>query len=682
MRYLHLLFFTFFVSLQGISQSIDSIKPLSEISVKGFSRNKSVLWVPASVQSINADVLHQLSNSTLVSAVNTLPGIRMEERSPGSYRLSIRGSLLRSPFGIRNIKIYWKDLPLTDAGGNSYLNLIDNNALGKMEILKGPAGSIYGAGTGGVVTVEENAKSKQPLSVALSMTGGSFGLFNSSVKMEQNTDKGYTQILQSNTQSDGYRLNTVMKRQMSMVNGTKKTGDHNELSGLLWYSKINYRTPGGLTLAQMQADPRQARPATSTLPSAVQQQAGIENTTVFAGITNTHTFSPHWENATSVVFSNTRFDNPFITNYESRSENNVGFRSRFSYHLILPHTEWHWISGVEWQKGFYRIDSTGNASGFSDNNKVSDDITAKQQFLFSQVEVQIHKKWLFHTGISLNSFNNHLQRKIPLGQLASLRFNPQWLPKFSILYALKNNVSWFVSASKGYSAPSIAEIRPSAGGIYLNLQAEQGWNIESGIKLSVAKPAIQMEWNVFQYTLNNAIVRRTNAAGAEYFINAGGTTQKGMEILLRSWLINHPIGIIQQLKSSVAFTWYDFKFSNYIVNTTNYSGKQLTGVPNKVLVAGIDIQFSKGFYEHTGFNYTGSLPLTDLNDVFAEAYTVWQAALGWKTSCKKSLLDFFLGVDNIGNTAYSLGNDLNAVGKRYYNPAATRNYFAGFRLNR
>jgi len=62
----------------------------------------------------------------------------MEERSPGSYRLSMRGSLLRSPFGVRNIKIYMDDLPLTDATGNTYLNLIDLNQLSSIEITSKP----------------------------------------------------------------------------------------------------------------------------------------------------------------------------------------------------------------------------------------------------------------------------------------------------------------------------------------------------------------------------------------------------------------------------------------------------------------------------------------------------------------------------------------------------------------
>jgi iron complex outermembrane receptor protein len=89
-------------------------------------------------------------NNSLVSVMNTLPGIRMEERTPGSYRLSIRGSLLRSPFGVRNVKIYFDEIPLTDAGGNTYLNALDVASLHSLEVLKGPDGSLFGANSGGV----------------------------------------------------------------------------------------------------------------------------------------------------------------------------------------------------------------------------------------------------------------------------------------------------------------------------------------------------------------------------------------------------------------------------------------------------------------------------------------------------------------------------------------------------
>lgn len=50
--------------------------------------------------------------------MNAIPGIRMEQRSPGSFRLNIRGSSLRLPFGIRNvyeIQFKWSKKQTLDA---------------------------------------------------------------------------------------------------------------------------------------------------------------------------------------------------------------------------------------------------------------------------------------------------------------------------------------------------------------------------------------------------------------------------------------------------------------------------------------------------------------------------------------------------------------------------------------
>jgi iron complex outermembrane receptor protein len=47
---------------------------------------------------------------------------------------------------------------------------------------------------------------------------------------------------------------------------------------------------------------------------------------------------------------------------------------------------------------------------------------------------------------------------------------------------------------------------------------------------------------------------------------------------------------------------------------------------------------------------------------------------------KSSLLNFSAGVDNLLNQTYSLGNDINAFGGRYFNAAAKRNYFVGLQI--
>ena len=114
--------------------------------------------------------------------MNSTPGVRMEERSPASYRMNIRGSTLRSPFGVRNVKVYLDDIPFTDAGGNTYLNQLSYYNFNSIEVLKGPGGSLYGAGTGGAILIHSQPPVWQRGFDATAL-GGSYGLFNADLQL-------------------------------------------------------------------------------------------------------------------------------------------------------------------------------------------------------------------------------------------------------------------------------------------------------------------------------------------------------------------------------------------------------------------------------------------------------------------------------------------------------------------
>jgi iron complex outermembrane receptor protein len=167
-------------SFQCWSQVADTVKrQLDEVVITGYLSRQPIAQVPASAAVLDSKTLLNGSQQSLLPVVNIIPGVRMEERSPGSYRLSIRGSLLRSPFGVRNVKMYLNDLPFTDASGNTYLNLIDPVLLQRIEILKGPDGSLFGANSGGVVLLDTDQNDSS--SVRGGLSGGSYGLFREHV---------------------------------------------------------------------------------------------------------------------------------------------------------------------------------------------------------------------------------------------------------------------------------------------------------------------------------------------------------------------------------------------------------------------------------------------------------------------------------------------------------------------
>jgi len=105
---------------------------LNELTLIGYQNSRKLYEVAGSYVINSSLVMAQFNDESLVRSMNTLPGIRFEERSPSSYRVSIRGNLLRAPFGVRNVEVNWNNMPYTDVAGNTHLNLLDLNNIGRI----------------------------------------------------------------------------------------------------------------------------------------------------------------------------------------------------------------------------------------------------------------------------------------------------------------------------------------------------------------------------------------------------------------------------------------------------------------------------------------------------------------------------------------------------------------------
>jgi iron complex outermembrane receptor protein len=578
------------------------------------------------------------------------------------------------------------DMLFTDAGGNAYLNLLDVNSIGGAEVIKGPAGSIYGAGTGGALLLSGailSGQHQQDTSMfSIKASAGRYGTFNETIQYQLTQGAYSINVLQGHAQSDGFRDQSRMRKDNLQLGLKIKGTDKVTTDLLLLLADLSYQTPGGLNLVQFNANPRQSRPATSTIPSPKDQRAGIFNKTAMLGISNSFILSDHWKMVTSFSTSITGFKNPFITNFEKRKEANLGIRSKFVYESKLPFPL-QWVNGVELQRGDYTIDSSGNTKGVSDGKMVRDMVVARQQFLFSQLSVHPLAFIQIQAGISVNSFNYSIERTIglPASGKKNIAFDPQVLPRFALTFHPFKAVALYGQLSKGYSSPTLAEIRPSAGGLYAGLQAEYGLNKELGMKLSADQGRFFFSANIFQFDLKDAIVRQVNAAGAEYFVNAGTAVQKGIEAELSWLLLNRPKGkFIQLLKITQALTINDFRFGTYSVANISHAGKKMTGVPKDVYNFSIQSSFFQHYFCNVNLNYAGKIPLNDANTFYAQAYRLWQGKFGWKGAVAKKQAELFVLVDNVGDAVYSLGNDINAFGGRFYNPAATRNLQVGCSL--
>ncbi len=665
------------------SLKINAANTLDEVVVTAFQSKIKWKDAPMAVAFINQAQLQNISVNTVLPSLNSVTGVRVEERSPASYRISIRGSTLRSPFGVRNVKVYWNDIPLSDGGGNTYINLVEMNQLNGVEIIKGPSGSVYGSGTGGVILLKSNPSflQQQKNNFTASVSGGSFGLLNENVNWSHQQKNFSMSVQQTHQQADGYRIQSASRKEVIKWDAQLSLKNH-QLQFLFFYTNLFYQTPGGLTKVQMLQNPMAARLASGTLPGAVQQQTAIYNETVFAGINDHWTLNKDWNIETVVMANHTAFKNPFITNYELRDETNSGLRTNIQYHHAFNNVNTQWTTGAEWLSNHSHIDDYGNRSGVKDTVQFKDDVFANQWFVFSQLQLIIGKL-NFSSGVSLNNqLYNYKRFTDPSFKEYVHSNNTNVLtPRFAISYPLNKNISLYMLAAKGFSPPSLAEIHPSDGLFHSELKPEYGWNEEAGIKGSIFHQRFSFDLAFYYFNLNDAIVSRNNAAGNQYFVNAGGAEEKGIELFMQYQLLKDADRFFKSCKVFSSYSYQPYYFSTYYQGTNNYSGHQVTGVPQNIFVAGIETQTVQQFYLNVLYNAVSSIPLTDANDEYANACHLLQFKFGKYWKMNKIRYHVFLGGDNLLNELYSLGNDINAAGRRFYNPAATRNFYAGINLS-
>jgi iron complex outermembrane receptor protein len=173
-------FFILTTAAHGQVADTIPVSKLEDVIVKAYGGNKRLKDVAAPINYLNRNSIERFNNQSVVQAVNSLPGVRMEERSPGSFRFNIRGSGLRSPFGVRNVKVYFNDIPVTDPGGQTYLNQFGSYNYNSIEIIKGPASSLYGAGTGGAILIESSNRNEEK-NITAEYTYGSYNAHNLNV---------------------------------------------------------------------------------------------------------------------------------------------------------------------------------------------------------------------------------------------------------------------------------------------------------------------------------------------------------------------------------------------------------------------------------------------------------------------------------------------------------------------
>lgn len=612
----------------------DSTKILEEVKVYVFEQKRSALNTPDAF--VRTTDLQRFSATQFVPALNSMAGVRMEERSPGSYRIAIRGSSLRAPFGVRNTKVYWNQIPFTDAGNNTYISLLEPALFNSLTITKGPSAGIYGAGTGGALLFESNSRGK---SLNAETVYHSLGGMKTSIDLSADNHRLYASF----NQQEGYRAQSALKKQWISYEFHHSFKKELNLDLTTYYVDLAYQTPGGLTKTQFLADPTQARPAAGAFKSAQQQGATFKIKSYGLSARASQVINSRWAWDISQSVQVNDVENPTIRNYEIRHEPNFSTRGALHRKGMLNSD-----LGFEFQDGQMNSSTFGNRLGVKDTLQLIQNTHVQQGSLFLQNEYTGLNNWIFTFSGSLSTYWTEY-----IGNEAIFS------PRLAILRKLGQHQSIVAKVAHGYSPPSISEMRPSTGVINTSLKAEKGWNHEITYRGKYAK--FNWDLSVYQFNLDETIVVRRAADGSDYFTNAGSTTQQGLELTTNFQLTS-------QLQLEQATTWQNFRFAN---------GNFLTGTSPFQQASTLIWKHPSGFTFTQNFQFVDYQFLYDANTEQMGSYRIWNTKVAYPI--KKWI--FWASVDNLGDERYCSGPDLNATGGRYYNASPGRNFHIGLQIN-
>ncbi|MCC2975911.1 TonB-dependent receptor [Sphingomonas sp. PL-96] len=212
------------------AQDPPATEETNDVVVTALRRDTTVQTTPLAITALTGETLTNAGVTNITDYAKFVPSLRIQDNGPGQRRVSLRGV---QASGEATVGTYYNDVPVTGsvgvssdaAGRTADFTLFDVN---RIEVLRGPQGTLYGASSmGGAIRVLFNKPSQEyegEVEGQVQTTkGGGFGYFvNGMVNVPLVTDVLAARAVLYRRDSDGYVDNSFLGRKN--VNDYTATG--------------------------------------------------------------------------------------------------------------------------------------------------------------------------------------------------------------------------------------------------------------------------------------------------------------------------------------------------------------------------------------------------------------------------------------------------------------------------
>lgn len=663
---------------QNDSSQIIMPVDLSEIQVTAFGSPGQLKSAAGSISVIPADRL-EMAAVNVTSALTSVPGVVMQEGSLGTIKLTLRGVGSRYAYGTKKIKLFFGDIPMYSAEGETTFDDINPEYISRIEVLRGPTSSLYGSSLGGTLIFYPQSANFNQENFKLISSAGSYGYLKNSLSYSAGTLKNNLSVSISRIQTDGYRQNSQYSRNSFFLNQhhtySAKLSDNFILSG----SQIKAQIPSSLDATTFSINPQKA--AASWLKTS-----GYEHPSrIFSGYNMSYAADNGWNYSASAFLNarDTEENRPF--NFLNESGISYGGRILTKRSKTIGETRVNFAAGANLYFENIRSQLTENPSGKGVKGNLFQDgkETLYQTDLFTQLEIH-YQKFSITAGLNFNRSGflyKDLQSADTINQTGSYHFTPILAPRISFGVQALPNFFIYTAVNKGFSVPSLSETLSPLGLINRTIKPEKAWCVETGARLSLFDQATFLDLAYYYMRVNDLIVPKRVAEEAYVGMNAGSSLHRGVEMALSQWLIGNNQQLANRrltLLATLNYAANRYNFQDFTADNVSYAGKKLPGMPDQILSASLDLKTPSGFYSRLDVNASGEVPLNDNNSLRAKSFQTINLRAGYVFTCFGKLdVDGSFRFSNLTNAHYASMVVVNAPGSgtiapRYFYPGMPR----------
>ena len=658
---------------------------------------------PVAIHKIGSALIQDTKALQLTEIINKVPGVVMLD-----YRNEQHGMGIRQPFGTSAYFLYLEDgLALRPLGVFNHNALIETNlqGLNSVEVIKGPASSIYGPeAVGGAINLITKTAPGIPTAqfgfqvdewgykriqfTAGAQLGKKWSIMTGGYVARQ---KG---SWASNSDFDKSSINVRIDYQF-----TPKT----KLWGSFAYNDYFSQTGGNIDSTGYYSRSYKS-PADFTYRSSFSSRSRLTLEHKWSSIANSSLTAFYRDNALGQNPSySISWTSPAVT-----ASGQINQNSFKSFGLMGQHSQNFEFLNSKLVAGFLLDRSPNDYWAYKINLAATlrPDKKSVEKFTITQVLPSTflgNYSAVIWNKAAYAQFDLHPVEKLRLslgGRFDQMSFDytnfidnstgtksyEQFSPKLGVTYEASSALGFYGNFSKGFSPPALSAVfraRPAAQAaatgekFYLSINPAVFSNYEVGGWASLWKNKVFFDYTFYRLEGNNELLGIRQPDNTTDYQSAGKTLHEGIEyqITIRpndSW--NFRFG-----GTNAKHTFVDFVLSTRASDALkNVNGKEMPQAPNFIANSEVTYKY-KGARIALEWQKIGPWFQDQVNKVSFEGVSVFNLRVGYTYKAYQ----FFTNILNLGDSLYATtatrGN--NASDKSTYTPAAPRTVVAGVQID-